>query len=275
MSEEHSPQALPQAQVRKGRGFSIIWVVPIIALLIGGGMLYKAMKEKGPVITITFPDAEGLEAGKTAIKFKDVEVGKVVAISLLPDLSGVEVTAELKHNSEAYQFWVVRARVAAGEVSGLGTLFSGAYIGCSPSKEGLAKRSFTGLVKAPVLTAGLPGRHFVLVAKSLGSLDIGAPVYYRGIKAGQIVDYNFDETLDAVLINVFINAPYHDKVFADTRFWNAGGIDFSMNATGVKVDTQSLVSIMIGGIAFAKPPRKRPSSSSILTATAASRKAMG
>lgn len=255
MSDDYSPQAPPEAQVRMGRGFSIIWVVPIIALLIGGGLFYKALQEKGPVITITFPDAEGLEAGKTAIKFKDVEVGKVAGIALLPDLSGVEVTAEMKHSSEAYltdktQFWVVRARVAAGEVSGLGTLFSGAYIGCSPSKEGLAQRSFKGLVKPPVLTTGMPGRHFVLVARNLGSLDIGSPVYYRGIKVGQVVDYEFDEAKDAVLIRVFVHAPYHDKVFAKTRFWNAGGIDLSLDATGVKINTQSLVSIMLGGIAF-------------------------
>jgi len=255
MSEEYSGNQPPMAQVQTGRGFSIIWVIPIIALLIGGWLAYKAMHEKGPEITITFADADGLEAGKTTIKYKDVEIGKVTAISLLPDLSGVEVTAEMKRNSESYltdktQFWVVRARVAAGEVSGLGTLFSGAYIGCDPSSEGLAKRSFNGLEKPPVLTGRLPGSHFLLRSKTLGSLDVGSPVYYRGIKVGKVVEYDFDANAESVLIKVFVNAPYHKHVYENSRFWNASGFDFSMDSTGIKVDTESLVSIMLGGIAF-------------------------
>ncbi len=145
MSEEVSGSQdigkVPTAQVQTKRGFSIIWVVPIVALIIGGWLIYKSMSEKGPLITITFENADGLEAGKTKIKFKDVEIGKVSAIELLDDLSGVKLTAEMHKDAEKYmtektQFWVVRARVAAGEVSGLGTLFSGAYIGCNPSIEG-------------------------------------------------------------------------------------------------------------------------------------------
>ncbi|MBW2476977.1 MAG: MCE family protein, partial [Deltaproteobacteria bacterium] len=202
----------PEAQIQTKRSFSVIWVVPIIALLIGGGLVFKALSEKGPTITIKFETAEGLEADKTKIKFKDVEVGKVVSIDLLDDLSGVVVKAEMSKEAEPFmtentRFWVVRARVAAGEVSGLGTLFSGAYIGCSPSSEGKKQKHFTGLEKPPVLTEGLPGRHFVLEAETLGSLDIGAPVYYRGIKVGQVVQYDFDEQAEAVLIKVFINDP--------------------------------------------------------------------
>ncbi len=254
MNQEDSG-SLPQAQVRAGRTFSIIWVVPVIALIIGGMLAYKAMREKGPVITITFQSAEGLEAGKTAIKYKDVVIGKVSEINILEDLSGVAVTAEMQRDAEMYmkdrtQFWVVRARVAAGEISGLGTLFSGAYIGCNPSSEGAATESFKGLEKPPVLTEGLPGRHFVLQAKTLGSLDVGSPVYYRGIKVGQVVEYDFDQTAEQVLIKVFVRAPYHEKVYENSRFWNAGGIDLSLDATGIKMDTQSLVSIMVGGVAF-------------------------
>ncbi|SHO47004.1 PqiB family protein [Desulfopila aestuarii] len=255
MSEEYSGSQPPVAKVHTGRGFSIIWVIPIIALLIGGWLAYKAMHEKGPEITITFPDADGLEAGKTTIKYKDVEIGKVTAISLLPDLSGVEVTAEMKRDTEAYltdktQFWVVRARVAAGEVSGLGTLFSGAYIGCDPSSEGLAHRSFKGLDKPPVLTGRLPGGHFLLHSKTLGSLDVGSPVYYRGIKVGQVVEYGFDDNAESVLIKIFVKDPYNKNVYENSRFWNASGFDFSMDSSGLKVDTQSLISIMLGGIAF-------------------------
>lgn len=248
----------PQAQVSTKRSFSIIWVVPIIALLIGGWLAFKAQSEKGPVITIAFETAEGLTAGKTQIKFKDVEVGKVTAIDLSEDRSGVIVTAEMSKGANTYltdktQFWVVRAQVAAGEVSGLGTLLSGAYIGCNPSTEGQKTKEFKGLEKPPLVTAGMPGHHFILQSKELGSLDRSSPVYYRGVKVGQVVDYEFDHERDGVDIKLFIEAPFHNKVHQNTRFWNASGVDFKMDATGIKLDTQSLVSIMLGGVAFDLP----------------------
>src|SRR5210317_84015 len=248
----------PEAKVQTKRSFSIIWVVPIIALLIGGWLTFKAMSEKGPEITITFETADGLVAGKTAVKFNDVDVGKVTKLELNDDASGVVATVEMTNNASAYltdttQFWVVRATVAAGEISGLGTLLSGAYIGCNPSTEGKKQKHYKGLEKPPILTADLPGRHFVLKSKELGSLDLGSPIYYRGIKVGQVVDYDFDETAEAVLFKVFISDPFHKKVRGNTRFWNASGVDFTMDATGLKMDTQSLVSIMLGGVAFDLP----------------------
>ena len=248
----------PEAQVQTKRSFSIIWVVPIIALLIGGWLTFKAMSEKGPEITITFDTADGLVAGKTTVKFKDVDVGKVTELELNDDASGVVATVEMTNNASSYltdktQFWVVRATVAAGEISGLGTLLSGAYIGCNPSTEGNKQTHYEGLEKPPILTADLPGRHFVLKSKELGSLDLGSPIYYRGIKVGQVVDYDFDETAEAVLFKVFIRDPFHKKVTDNTRFWNASGVDFTMDATGIKMDTQSLVSIMLGGVAFDLP----------------------
>jgi len=251
---KHAEQA-PEAVVQTKRSFSIIWVVPIIALLIGGWLAFKAMSEKGPVITISFETAEGLEAGKTKIKFKDVEVGKVTEIDLDKDLLGVIVTVEMAPGSKHYltdktEFWVVRATVAAGKVTGLGTLLSGAYIGINPSIEGKETKHFKGLEKPPVLTEGLPGQHYTLEAHTLDSLDIGSPVYYRGIEVGQVVEYHFNEDAESVLIKVFVNAPYHEKVRQNTRFWNASGIDMTMDATGIKLNTQSFVSIMLGGVAF-------------------------
>ncbi len=253
-------EQVPEAQVQTKRGFSIIWVVPVIALLIGGWLALKAWSEKGPVITIAFETAEGLEANKTKIKFKDVEVGLVTNILLNDDLSGVVVTAEMNKEAEKYvrektQFWVVRAQVAAGEVSGLSTLFSGAYIGCNPSTAGKVLSQFIGLEKPPVITDGMPGYHFILKSRTLGSLDIGSPVYYRGIKVGKIVDYDFDALAESVNLRVFINAPYHEKVQQNTSFWNASGIDFELDTEGVTVNTQSLVSVMLGGVAFDLPKR--------------------
>jgi paraquat-inducible protein B len=182
----------------------------------------------------------------------------VSAIDLLDDLSGVVVTAEMVKDFKEYMtentsFWVVRARVAAGEVSGLGTLLSGAYIGCNPSDEGQPMKNFTGLEKPPVMTAGLPGRHFTLHSETLGSLDVGSPILYRGIKVGQVVDYDFDEAAESIIFKIFIDAPFHEKVRDNSRFWNSSGVDFTMNASGIKMETQSLVSILLGGVAFDNP----------------------
>jgi paraquat-inducible protein B len=254
----HGEEFAPAAEIHARRGFSIVWVVPLVALVIGGWLAYKALSEKGPTITITFESAEGLEAGKTKIKFKDVEVGKVTDISLSKDLSRVEVTAELVKGGEPYlteqtRFWVVRARFAAGEITGLGTLFSGAYIGIDPSKKGKPQRHFTGLEVPPVLTAGLPGRHFILRAEDQGSLDVGSPVYYRKVKVGKTVSIEWDPGQDNLKFRVFIQAPFHEKVTKATRFYNASGIDVALDASGLRVNTDSLVSVILGGIAFENP----------------------
>jgi len=252
-----------QAVIKPKKNISIVWIVPLVALLIGGWLAYKAITEKGPTITITFQSAEGLEAGKTKIKFKDVEVGQVEKIRLSADLSQVIVTAQLTKDAKAYlsentRFWVVRARVAGGGISGLGTLFSGAYIGMDPGKSGKAARSFKGLETPPIVTTDLPGRHFMLKAERLGSLDIGKPVYFRQIQVGQVVAYEMEKDGDAVDIKIFIHAPHHERVRSNTRFWNAGGLDVSLDANGIKVNTESFVTLMIGGIAFETPMDPEP-----------------
>ncbi len=254
-SEMKHAEEAPEAKIQTKRSFSIIWIVPIIALLIGGGLIFKAQSSKGPIITITFKNADGLTAGKTKVKYKDVEVGQVTDISFIEDLSGIVVTIEMQKNTKEFltddtRFWVVRARVGAGEVSGLGTLFSGAYIGIDPQPGGKKQRDFKGLETPPVLTKGLPGGHYTLKSKTLSSLDLGSPVYYRGIKVGKVVAHHFDQPSEEVLIEVFIHAPFHQKVFQNTRFWSASGIDLTMDASGIKVETESLVSIMTGGLAF-------------------------
>jgi len=268
MSEEKTRQEesheLPEAMVSTRRHqISIVWFVPLVALLIGGWLVYKTVSEKGPTISISFKTAEGLEAGKTKIKYKDVELGQVTEIRLTPDLSRVLVTAELVKESEEFlsantRFWIVRARVAAGQISGLGTLFSGAYIGLDPGKPGLPGSQFVGLETPPVVTTDLPGRHFRLHASRLGSLDIGAPVYFRQIKVGQVVGYNLAEDGQAVSVKIFINDPIDKQVYKNTRFWNASGLDFAVDAAGIRVNTESLVTILIGGIAFDTPANLEP-----------------
>ena len=257
-SNETETQEIPQAVVHTRRQISIVWLVPLIAMLIGGWLAYKGLSEKGPVVTISFESAEGLEAGKTKVKYKDVELGQVDTIRFNADLSRVLVTAELVKEAAPYltentRFWVVRPRVTASGVSGLGTLFSGAYIGMDPGMEGEPARDYKGLEIPPVVTTGMPGRDFILWATTLGSLDVGAPVYYRQIQVGQVIGYDLEESGKSLKIKIFINAPHHKLVKKDTRFWNASGFDLKLDASGLKLNTESLVSIMMGGIAFDTP----------------------
>ena len=255
---EKQTSDLPAAIVETRNGISIVWLIPLVALLVGAWLAYKAWSETGPTITISFKTAAGLEAGKTKIKYKNVEIGQIRSIELSDDLSHVIVTAELVRNAKHYliqstRFWVVRARIAAGEVSGLSTLLSGAYIGIDPGKEGDNARHFVGLETPPAMTDNAPGSHFSLRADNLSSLDVGSPIYYRMIKVGQVIGYRFAQDGQSVEIDLFINSPHDKEVNSNTRFWNASGLEMSLDANGVHVSTESLVTVMMGGIAFETP----------------------
>ncbi|MBS1201852.1 MAG: mammalian cell entry protein [Chromatiaceae bacterium] len=236
----------------------MVWLIPLVALAIGGWLAYKTLSEQGPTVEIRFKTAAGLEAGKTKVKFKDVDIGQVAAIDVNPDLKTVTVTAQLKYGSFDYltentRFWVERPRVTASRVSGLETLLSGAYIAMDPVTEGRPARYFEGLDEPPLFTTSEPGKRFVLRSATLGSLNIGSPVYYRQIQVGQVVGYELGDDGGAVSIELFVSAPHDALVFSDTRFWNASGVDFSLSASGFRVDTQSLLSVLIGGISFDTP----------------------
>ena len=258
-TETPPTDAIPEVEVQSRiRQFSFVWIIPLVAALIGVWLVYKAQSEKGPTITITFQTAEGFEAGKTKIKYKDVDLGQIEEINLSPDLGHVVVTAKLVRQaedllSENTRFWVVRARINVSGVTGLQTLFSGVYIGLDPGKPGKKARHFAGLEQPPIVTTDLPGRYFLLLAERRGSLDIGSPVYYRQIRVGQVVGYQLAEDGQAVSIKIFVNTPYHKYVNKNTRFWNASGVDVSIDAKGIKVNTESLVTLLVGGIAFDVP----------------------
>ena len=226
-----------------------------MAALIGGWLAWKAWSEKGPTISIQFRTAEGLAAGKTKIRFKDVEVGLVTDVDITEDLEHVMVTAELEKGAEPYmregtRFWVVRARVAAGQVSDLGTLFSGAYIGMDPSTEGAPTRAFVGEAEAPIVTVGAKGSQFRLRTDELGSLDVGAPLYYRKIKVGQVARYGFADDGKSIDLTVFVNAPHDEKINRSTKFWNASGLDVRVESGGLTINSESMVTVLLGGIAF-------------------------
>lgn len=257
--EELPPEELLEAVVARSSRISLVWLVPVVALLIGGWLAYKAYSESGPTIRIQFKTAAGLEAKKTKVKFKDVDVGQVKSITVRQDMKAVVVTAELVAGAESYltdktRFWVARARITPSQVSGLDTLLSGSYIAIDPVTEGKPARDFIGLEVPPLFTTSEPGKKFVLRSRTLGSLNIGSPVYYRQIQVGQVVGYDLDKKGDDVSIELFIAAPNDRLVSTDTRFWNASGVDFKVTTDGLSLDTQSLLSVLIGGVAFDTPP---------------------
>ena len=253
--ESNPVQPLPEPDIQETRRFSIIWLIPILAALIGIWLAVKAIRETGPTITIVFRSAEGLIAGKTEIKYKDVTVGKVESIKLSQDLSQVLVTAAMSPDvadnlTKDTLFWIVRARVAAGEVSGISTLLSGAYIGMSPGAEGKIVFRFDGQEKPPAISRDIQGRQFTLRAEQLGSLDIGSPVYYRQVKVGRVTNVNMAEDGSGVMLEIFIEAPYDRQVRRSSRFYNVSGLDLEVGADGVRIDTPSLASFLVGGISF-------------------------
>ena len=260
-TEPAAAPAVPQAVVasRWHTAPWLVWIIPVIAAVVGGWILIHTITSRGPTITITFKSAEGLEAGKTKIKYKDVDIGDVKAIALAKDRSHVIVTAQLAKGTEGFlrddtHFWVVKPRIGTGGISGLSTLLSGSYIGVDIGKSEEDRDEFTGLDNAPQITADLPGRRFVLHAAQLGSLDVGSTIYFRHIEVGQVASYELDKDGKGVAIHIFINAPYDQYVTNNTRFWNASGVEVSLDATGVKVHTESLASVIVGGITFQAPP---------------------
>ena len=260
-TESASPAEVPEAKVQVRRRPSIVWLIPLVAALIGAWMTVKSYAETGPAITITFLGAEGLEAGQTRIRHKDVDVGRVTGISLSRDLSHVVVKAEMKREaarllSENSRFWVVRARVGTSGISGLGTILSGAYIGMDPGKPGETTkfaRDYKGLETPSIDTSQRPGALFELRTEKLGSLNIGSPVHFRQIRVGEVAGFDLEKEGRAVSIKIFINAPYADLVRMGTRFWDAGGVDVTVDANGLRMKSDSLVDLLLGGISFENP----------------------
>jgi len=265
MAEPGDLERLPEATVerpKRGR-ISVIWIIPILAALVAIGIAVQRIRSEGPTIEIIFGAAEGIEAGKTLVKYKDVTIGRVTAVELTNDFAKVRVTAKIaKHAAglmvDDASFWIVQPTVSLSGISGLGTLLSGNYIGFRPGKSTQSQSYFTALDVAPVITDERGGT-FALRANDLGSLEIGSPVYYRRLPVGQVIAYELAPDGNTVQIKVFIKAPYDTYVYPETRFWNASGVDVSVGADGVNVRTESLIALLIGGLAFDIPPFEPPS----------------
>jgi paraquat-inducible protein B len=255
---QSSPVPESRALSRRRTRISLVWVIPIVAAFVGVWVAVTRIESEGPKITMVFGSAEGLEAGKTKIEYKGVDVGTLTSIQLAPDHQHVLARAQMAPKTEDFlvedtKFWVVRPRISGANVTGLGTLISGAYIGMEIGSSNSAKRDFVVLDVPPVVTGGAPGRFFVLKTSSLGSLDIGTPVFFRRLQVGEVSSYALDKDGRRFTLKIFVKAPYDQYVNPNTRFWQASGIDMQLSASGLSVQTQSLLSILIGGIAFETP----------------------
>jgi paraquat-inducible protein B len=255
--EQNAIDHLPSPKREQQRDWlpSLVWLIPIIAAIIGIALMVKIVVDRGPEITISFRTGEGLEAGKTKVKYKEVDIGEVRRITLSKDRSQVLVTVQLSKDAKSFtavdtHFWVVRPRLGASGVSGLGTLLSGAYIGADAGTSEETTKKFTGLEVQPTVTRDASGKQFKLHADDLGSLDVGSPIFYRRIKVGRLSAYDLDEDGKGVTLRIFIDAPYDKFVGINTRFWHASGLDIQVDSSGFKVNTQSLASVVLGGLAF-------------------------
>jgi paraquat-inducible protein B len=251
--------ALPRATMRRSRRISVIWIIPLVAVAIGAWLAWDTWSKEGPTIRISFDGGEGLQAGQSQLKFKDIVFGKVKSLELAPDQTHVIVTVATTHDAKPLLtdetiFWVVKPRLFAGNVSGLETLLSGSYIGMLPGQAGgKAQHKFVGHEDPPILSANVPGHTFMLKASKLGSISLGSPVFYRDLNVGEVLGWDIADMAESVTIRAFVRAPYDTYVHDQTRFWNASGVSVKLAGAGVEVQMESLKALLLGGIAFETP----------------------
>lgn len=256
--DPESSEWVPEARASRVARLSLVWAIPLVAAVVAGWLVWTTLAERGPEVTITFRTGEGIEPGKTRVKYREVEVGTVERVQIAADLSGVIVTARLVRGAERLlaadsRFWVVRPRVGVGGVSGLGTLVSGAYVEVDPGRAEEVAYSFVGLEEPPPIRLDEPGRRFVLEASELGGIDRGSPVYHRDIEVGRVLGVELVPEKRAVEVLVFVRAPWDRLVTMRSRFWNTSGIEFGTGGAGLYVRLQSVQALLAGGIAFDTP----------------------
>jgi paraquat-inducible protein B len=251
------------ATIDRKHGINPIWFVPVVALAIGIGMVIYTLQSQGPEITITLSTAEGIEAGKTKIKLREVDIGLVDSVVLGEDRESVVVTCSLDKSAkdllrEDTQFWVVRPRIGAGGVSGLGTLLSGGYIQLAPGEGAAGTRDFVGLEEPPVTPTGTPGAKIILTAKKAGAIGPGDPVLFRGYTIGRVETETFDAEKQLMSYSVFIDAPYNELLTTTHRFWDVSGITVEAGADGIRASSVALETLLIGGVEVGLPDGVSP-----------------
>src|SRR5215472_12453560 len=263
MSDADPSRYGPHSRVRRSRRISIIWLVPIVAVAIGGWLAYDTWSKQGPTIKVTFDSGQGLQPGQSQLKYKDIVFGTVKRLDLTPDKWHVVVTIETTKEAEPLLtdkaiFWVVKPRLFAGNISGLDTLLSGAYVSLVPDTtgSGVRKHEFVGQEDPPILQEHVPGKTFYLQSPRIGSISAGSPIFFRDITVGEVLGWDSADLTEGVQVKAFVRAPYDAYVHNETRFWNASGISVTFAGTGLHVQMESLRALLFGGIVFDTPERE-------------------
>lgn len=247
-----------QARLRSQRWFGWAWAAPLGAVAIILWLAGRSLADRGPAITISFKNVDGLQAGQTKIQHRNVDLGTVESLELTPDMARVVVHARMTraakdHLTEDTRFAIIAPHVGVGGISGLSTIVSGSYIEMYPGKSGRPRREFVGLDGPPVLAPDTPGRSFTLLSSDLGSLTRGSPISFRGVSVGEVEDYRLLPGGRGVQVTAFIRSPHENLVHPQTRFWNAGGVDLTIGSQGIRFRANSWEQLLSGGIAFETP----------------------
>jgi paraquat-inducible protein B len=243
---------------KKRRGVSAVWLIPIAVVIVAAGVAYQAIEARGVSVVVVFESGQGLVAGKSNVKYRDVIVGSVDLVEIR-DPKHIAVHVTLGKAADAYmiegaKWWVVRPRIGLGGVSGLGTLMSGSYVTFEPaSKSGARKEEFVGLEDPPFSGEGLSGLRIILHSEGLAGLHPGAPVFFRDIRVGEVLHYTLGSDGNTVDIQALIQEEHAHLAKSTSRFWNAGGVEVSVGSGGLTMKTESLASILAGGVAFDSP----------------------
>jgi len=252
-------RTLPHAATHRSRRVSIIWIVPAVAVAIGAWLAWDTLSKEGPTIKVSFDSGEGLQAGQSQLKYKDIVFGTVKSLELAPDRAHVIATIATTHEAkplltEGTLFWVVKPRFFAGNISGIETLLSGSYVGMLPAANpGKSQHEFAGREDPPVLGTYVPGRTFLLKSKRIGSVSVGSPIFFRDLNVGEVLGWDIADMAEYVTIHAFVRAPYDGYVHDQTRFWNASGLSIKLGGAGIDVQMESLKALLLGGIAFETP----------------------
>ena len=255
-------QPLP-ADVTPLKSISIIWLIPLLAVFIGIWMVYNNITSRGPLVVIAFETGEGIEAKKTKIRTKSVDIGLVEKLELNNKDNNVLVTVRISNKYEHLlmedtQFWVVRPRVGKTGISGIGTLLSGAYIELAPGFAETIQYEFKGLENEPITQAGTNGIHVTLDSSGNQALQTGDPIMYRGLDVGRIEHVHFNAQERRVYYDAFIETPFDKLITANTKFWALNGFEIDLSAEGVQIQTGTLESLITGGVAFDVPRDTTP-----------------
>lgn len=261
MTDERYP--VPTVHHRKHGRPSAVWLVPLIAVIAAAALGIRTYLRHGPTIHITFDTADGIEAGKSEVRYKNVPAGRVTGVDLTPDHQHIVATVKLTSGGAVVaasdsRFWVERPRIGVGGVSGLGTLLSGAYIGVDVGTSTEQAETFIGLERPPGVTHDQRGTRYRLTTNDSGSLAPQSPIYLKRQNVGSVLSSDLAADGQTIELEIFVRAPYDAFVTQRTVFWNASGLDVTIDASGLRVNTQSLATVVAGGIEFGARPGEPP-----------------